>query len=108
MEVGQTVYLKPIRLSNAYRRSKDVKEDEIEKIGRVYVTLKRRGQFYINSRLEKTDFTSNYKLFLSKEELNLEMEKEDLESRIKNKFASFKLLNLSIDKLREIAKIIDC
>jgi hypothetical protein len=107
MEIGQTVYLKPIERGNAYRRDKSVKEAVIEKVGRKYVTVNRYGKFDIESRMQETNYSSDYELFESKEELYLIMEAEDLQKRIKNSIPHGKW-NLDIEKLRHIAAILNC
>jgi hypothetical protein len=108
MEIGQTVYLRPVEMGNAYRRDKSIKEAAVEKVGRKYVTIVRYGQFDIESRMQKTIYSSDYELFESKEELDLKMEVEDLGNRIKNSIHKYGKWNLEIDKLRQIATILNC
>jgi len=108
MEIGQTVYLRPVEMSNAYRRDKSIKEAIIEKVGRKYITVVRYGQFDIESRMQKTIYSSDYELFESKEELDLKMESEDLQSRIKNSIPKYGKWNLDIEKLRQITTILNC
>ena len=108
MEIGQTVYLRPVKMGNAYRRDKSIKEATVEKVGRKYVTIVRYGQFDIESRMQKTIYSSDYELFESKEELDLKMEVEDLGNRIKNSIHKYGKWNLGIDKLRQIATILNC
>lgn len=108
IKAGQTVYLKPLETGNAYRRDKSIKEAVILKIGRKYVTLGDYGQFHLNSQIEKTDYSPNYKYFTSKDEIELELDKKDLSDRIKNAIPKYKQLDLCIEKLRKIAKILNC
>lgn len=108
MEIGQTVYLRPVEMGNAYRRDKSIKEATVEKLGRKYVTIVGYGQFYIKTRMQKTIYRSDYELFESKEELDLKMEAEDLGDRIKNSIPKYEKWNLEIDKLRQIATILNC
>jgi len=108
MEIGQTVYLRPVEMGNAYRRDKSVKEAVIESIGRKYVTFKRYGQYYLDSRMEKTNFSSDYQFFESKEELDLKIEAEELANKIKNCMPKYGKWELDIDKLRKIAVILNC
>ena len=98
MKIGQTVYLRPVEMGNAYRRDKSIKEATVEKVGRKYVTIVRYGQFDIESRMQKTIYRSDYELFESKEELDLKMEAEDLSNRIKNSIHKYGKWNLDIDK----------
>ena len=108
MEIGQTVYLRPVKMGNAYRRDKSIKEAIIEKVGRKYITVVRYGQFDIESRMQKTIYSSDYELFENKEELDLKMESEDLQSRIKNSIPKYGKWNLDIEKLRQITTILNC
>ena len=108
MEIGQTVYLRPAKMGNAYRRDKSIKEAVVEKIGRKYVTVTRYGQFDMESRMQKTIYTSDYELFESKEELEMKIESEDLVSRIKNSIPKYGKWNIEIEKLRQIATILNC
>ena len=108
MEIGQTVYLRPVEMGNAYRRNKSIKEAIIEKVGRKYVTVNIYGQFYIESRMQKTNYSSYYELFENKEELDLKMEAEDLANRIKNSIPKYGKWDLDIEKLRQIFAILNC
>ena len=108
MEIGQTVYLRPVKMANAYRRDKSIKEAIIEKVGRKYITVVRYGQFDIESRMQKTIYSSDYELFENKEELDLKMESEDLQGRIKNSIPKHGKWNLDIEKLRQITTILNC
>ena len=108
MEIGQTVYLRPNEMGNTYRRDKSVKTSTITKIGRKYVTVERYGEFEIDSGRQKTKFSSNYTLYLDEDKLNLQIEKEDLSSRIKNSIPKYGKWDIEIKKLRQIATIINC
>jgi hypothetical protein len=108
MEIGQTVYLRPVEMGNAYRRDKSIKEATVEKVGRKYVTIVRYGQFDIESRLQKTTYGSDYELFENKEELDLIMEVEDLGNRIKNNIPKYGKWDIEVEKLRQIATILNC
>jgi len=108
MKIGQTVYLRPREMGNAYRRDKSIKKAIIEKVGRKYITVVRYGQFDIESRIQKTIYTSEYEFFVNKEELDLKMESEDLQGRIKNSIPKYGKWNLDIEKLRQITTILNC
>jgi len=109
MEIGQTVYLRPVEMGSAYRRDKTVKESVIEKVGRKYVTVSSYyGQFDIKTRMQKTMYSSDYKLYESKEELEEDLEGEDLANRIKKSIPDYGKWNLELKKLREIAAILNC
>jgi len=108
MEKGQTVYLRPVELGNAYRIDKSIKKDVVEKVGRKYVTLARYGKFDIKSGMEKTLLSSDYELFEDKEKLNLKIESEDLQQRIKNSIPKYGGWKIDIEKLRKITDILNC
>jgi hypothetical protein len=108
MEVGQTVYLKPENLGNAYRRDKSIKETIIEKIGRKYVTLKNYGQFEIETGKQKTEYSSDYKLYETKEEIESLLEIEDLTYRIKSEILKTNKIDASLENLRKIALLLNC
>tara|TARA_R110000822_G_scaffold228395_2_gene360825 strand:+ start:274 stop:600 length:327 start_codon:yes stop_codon:yes gene_type:complete len=108
MEIGQTVYLRPVKMGNAYRRDKSIKESIVEKVGRKYITIVGYGQFDIKSRKAKTNYSSDYEMFESKKELDLKIEAEDLVNRIENSIPKYGNWDLEIDKLRQIAIILNC
>lgn len=108
MEIGQTVYLKPEKFGNTYRRDKSIKETVIEKIGRKYVTLKTYGQFDIESGMQKTEYSSDYKLYESKEEIEILLETENLTHRIKTKILKRHEIDASLEILRQIALLLNC
>lgn len=108
MGIGQTVYLRPNKMGSAYRRDKSVKTSTITKIGRKYVTVERYGEFEISSGRQKTNYCAEYTLYLDKTKLILQLEKEDLSSRIKNCIPKYGKWDIEIEKLRQIATILDC
>ena len=108
MEIGQTVHLRPNVMGNAYRRDKSVKTSTITKIGRKYITVERYGEFVISNGRQKTKFTSEYTLYLNENELNLQLEQEDLAHRIKNNIPTYGKWNVDVEKLRQIASILNC
>lgn len=108
MEIGQIVYLRPNEMGNAYRRDKSVKTSTITKIGRKYVTVEGYGEFEISSGIQKTKFSADYALYLDEIKLNLQIEKEDLSRRIKNSIPKYGKWDIDIEKLRQIATILNC
>jgi hypothetical protein len=108
MEIGQIVYLRPVETGDAYRRDKKVKTSTITKIGRKYITVERFGQFEISNGIQKTNFSCDYALHLNENELNLHLEREDLTRKIKNSLPAYGKWDLEIEKLREIATILNC
>lgn len=108
MKVGQVVFLRPIKYGNAFRRDQSIREATIEKIGRKYVTISEYGQFYIEDGSKKTNYTTEYKLYFSKDELDSIIESESLTEKIRSSIPKYGKWNLGIEKLRQIADIINC
>lgn len=90
MKIGQTIYLKPI--GNAKRHSKDIKEAKISKIGRKYFNVEPSyyGRFFIDSMYQDCgEYISDYKAYLSKQEIEEEEEANLLYLKIKKQFESY-------------------
>lgn len=88
---GQTVYLLPVRLM-AYdylRIEKSIIETKVVSVGRKYITVECFGkiQFYINNDFrEVTNYSVDYKLFLSKEAIMDYFRRRKMEERISTAF----------------------
>ncbi len=95
MTVGQTIYLE--RHGNAARHRQDIIETKITKIGRKY--------FDISTMWEHSNFTSNYKAFLSKDELSDELERKTLLTKMRGVFTTHSN-PITVQQLRDIDKII--
>lgn len=108
IKIGQTVWLRPTEIGNAYRRDKEVKNSIITKIGTKYIHVQGFGEFFKDSGIEKTNFTPNYKLYYSQNQLRDDLENENLQRRIKEAILRHGKLKLELDKLRKIAKILNC
>ena len=106
MKIGQTVYLRPNPMGNAFRRNQNPIEAVVVKIGRKYVTLSNRLEFVIETGRQKTQGSSDYTMYVSKQELDDVLEKEHLKSKIKNAIPKYGEWTISLDKLREIDKIL--
>jgi hypothetical protein len=111
MQVKDKVWLKP--LNNQLRRSKEIKECVIKKIGRKYIEVENPDwdadiiKIEIETRREVTKYSPDWELYFSKQELLDEIEKEKLENDIKAIFGCYRGTDLSLDQLRRIKKIID-
>lgn len=108
MEIGQTVYLRPTKLGNAYRIDRDVKTSVITNIGRKYVYVERYGAFEITTGRQKTQYGADYVMYFDEEVLRLELEQEDLISRIRERMPTYGKWNIDVEKLRQIASILNC
>ena len=106
--IGQTVYLRPKKMGDAYRRNPNVVTSKIIKIGRKYVEVEKYGKFEILTGRQKIQYSADYVLFYSESSLNLTIEKEELEGRIRNSIPTLHTWDISIEKLRQIAEILNC
>ena len=100
IKVGQTVYLKFYNAS--------VKEATVLKVGRKYFITSYNEDMKINlSNLIMSDWPHYlyWRIYLTKEDADLEEEKQQLRSSIHLFFGTTKAKSLSIDVLREIKKL---
>lgn len=104
LQIGQDIYLKPT--GNAARGSKEIREGKITKIGNKYFeTDAYHGRFFIETLYHDAgQYTSNYKGYLSKQEILDEYESNRLFSKISE---HFRYRNpFTLDQLKAIDKII--
>lgn len=107
IEVGRKVYLKPVR--NAARGgNKAIIETEIVKVGRKYFEVDRgiERKYKIDTLELVSKYSPDYELYFSKQEILDEYEYENLFSKIQSKFAYWVKMDLTLDQLRRIVKII--
>ena len=108
-EVGQKVFLKPI--NNAVRDSTEVKEEIILKVGRKYFEVWdgenewSATKFHLDSLRQVTDYSPDYQLYFSKQELLDEQEANDLTKSIRRTFGNYGETKLTLDQLRRIHTI---
>lgn len=113
MQIGDKVFLKPI--NNAARGgNKEIKEYMIKKIGRKYFEVWdgiyefTTTKFYIGSNQQVTDYSPDWVIYFSKQEILDEYEFSQLTSNIREVFSVYGKVDLTLEQLREIKKIIDC
>lgn len=101
MRVGQTVYVKNLRRTS-------IEEDIITKIGHKYFYLKSypRVKFLKETKREYSEFTSDYKVYLDKEEIELENKTNKLKQKIGLYFRNNNLNSLTLTQLSQIENII--
>jgi hypothetical protein len=108
LSVGQKVYLKPI--NNAARGgNKEILEAEIVKVGRKYFELNRGliKKYSMENLEQVTEYTPDYKLYFSKQDILDEYETNSLYSEIESKFGAWAKKDLTLDQLRRIKAIIN-
>ncbi|MGG3890312.1 hypothetical protein [Metabacillus fastidiosus] len=111
--VGEKVYLKPV--NNAARGgNKEIREEYIIKIGRKYFFVGKEGEtnerlmvkFNIDDLRQVTDYSPNWIIYFSKQEILDTEESIKLTREIKEKFNTWGNVGLSLDQLKRIKDII--
>lgn len=112
MQVGDYVYLKPV--NNAARYGKhDIVENIIKKVGRKYFEVwdgeheYTITKFHLDTKRQVTNYSPDWILYFSKQEVINEQEHNKIISEIRKVFEGWSKVNLSLEQLREIKKIID-
>jgi len=112
--IGQTVYLVP----SMYKSRKPgvlFVEGEVVKIGRKYLTVivppytHTHYQFCIDSLVQKTDWTADYHLYLTAQEIFDQKERDKILQRLRRAFdfGSRKASNLTLAQLKQIDVILE-
>ncbi|MBD1379155.1 hypothetical protein IC621_02830 [Bacillus sp. IB182487] len=82
----------------------------MEKVGRKYIQVSFGGfqtyKYYKDSLEQVSDYAADFYLYLSKQEILDEQEISNLVSEIRSKFDRWGSVNLTLDQLRRISKII--
>jgi len=107
---GQIVYCEP-GTGWVRKRSEDIVEGSVEKIGKKYIYIKILGntyRFHKENLKQVTNYPASYYLYINKQEILDERESLKLYSYIKSHFDPYtpsKRLNL--DKLRQIKEVLE-
>ena len=115
LEVGQKVFLKPI--NNQARYIKDdilnnIEEYEIKKVGRKYFEVWQEQREYNTLKFEIEDksqginYSRNWILYFSVQEIIDEIEADKLTSKIRDLIGQYGKINLSLNQLKRITDII--
>ena len=105
MEIGQTVYLRPI--GNAARGSSKIEEVVITKVGRKYFETEGHGRFEIETmRQDGRGYVSNYQAYLSLEDIEQEKEQNRLVDEICKVFRGYGRPEVTFEQARAIADIL--
>lgn len=110
MEVGQIVYLKPS--GNQARVSSDIRKGEITKIGRKYFEVKTEGywretKFHKEGLRQVTEYTPDWQLYFSEQEILDEKEFNKLVDLLGDYFSWRSKVKLTLEQLRRIKEITD-
>ncbi|PGO29190.1 hypothetical protein CN984_12145 [Bacillus cereus] len=115
--VGQKVYLEPC--NNQSRRSKEIRESEVKKVGRKYFFVGNVGEehnqeylwikFYIKDLRQVTDYSPSWMLYFSRQEILDRQEYITLMSEISDLFRYGSSYHNRADKitLEQLRKIKD-
>lgn len=113
IKVGQTVYVLPVN----YRCSRDVynksvksqiQEVTVSKVGRVYFYLEKYCWLKFNLKTLQDMYPNTYQVYLSKEDLLKDVERQDLSLKILNDLSKLnQLKKMSLDQLKRIESIIE-
>lgn len=110
---GQTVYLLPVRfMAHDYLRiEKRIIETTVEAVGRKYIKVKHCGgiRFDINNEFrEVTNYSIDYKLFLSKEDIKEYFKRRKMEEQIVNALYYHRHVTgkMTLDELETVHNIV--
>ena len=109
LTLGQEIFLKLV--GNAARRyNNEPIKTKISKIGKkhFYVEMDSRIKFDVEDLSEVSDYSANYKVYLSEKELEDETKSKIIYDNIKKYFSGFSFNeSLTLEKLIAIEKIIN-
>jgi hypothetical protein len=109
MKVGQKIYLRPF--GNKARYSNTIEEATITKIGRKYFeaggSYGSYGRFYIDNLMhDNGQYVSNYKAYLSIEEIEQERESKGIWEKLRQFYFNSSKPQFSLTTLRKIDELI--
>lgn len=106
MKIGQEVFIK--RIGNAARHIKNpndlISKEIVESVGKKYFKLKnyRREKFSIKDMRDVSDYSSNYLVYESEQQIKDEMET----NKIRKFIESYPFGKLSLERLKEIEQML--
>jgi hypothetical protein len=105
MKVGQTVWVKEVRYRN---ENPELVEAMIESIGRKYFAVSGHyRRFCIDTKIEDVDSNYRARIYLDKEEYESDALHQRLSLEIRDKLRGYGKINLPLDTLKEIAKLLN-
>lgn len=113
INVGTPVFLKPVNDAARYGR-KEVLEKTVLKKGRKYFYVGNTGEtesrrmikFSLESMIQVTDYSADWELYLSTQEILDKEEKQKLMFDIRSAFDRWSSVDLTLDQLRRVHAII--
>ncbi|MGV4321238.1 beta barrel domain-containing protein [Bacillus mojavensis] len=114
IEVGVEVFLKPTERRGRTITDDDILERTILKVGRKYfhVGIKEKPdhrmiKFEIDGLMQATDYSPDWEVYFSKQDIFDEEKRKDLLFNIRSKFNRYVTNDLSLDQLKRINEIIN-
>ncbi|PYY28307.1 beta barrel domain-containing protein [Paenibacillus illinoisensis] len=113
MKSGDIVFLKAVGNNARYRNDTYVEEYVVGSIGRKYFDVYKDGnksrtiKFRLSGLRQHTDYSPDWKLYFSMQEILDEEESERLSGKLREIFNSYGKINLTLDQLRRISQIVN-
>lgn len=107
LSVGQTVWYKS--LSDRSRDDVSLKETKITNVGKKYFEIEERylGRFFKDTlKNDGGKYSSRYRIYLSKEQYENEVEANQICEELRDIFSSYSGKNIELSKLRAILSIV--
>ena len=107
LEVGQKVFLKSV--GNAARYGEKIREEVISKIGRKYFWVGKEGEtnerfmtkFNVEDLRQVTDYSADWVVYFSKQEILDEKESNELTREIRSKFDTWGKIDLTTGSIKK-------
>jgi hypothetical protein len=107
LQIGQTVYLKP-QGNRARGGNKEITTDRISSIGKQYFYLeKEKNKVSIETGLENSQYTADFRVYLSKQEIQDEYEANRLVYEIRDRIGQYGETKIPLYKLKKIIEILN-
>ena len=110
MKVGQIVYVKKVGNSARYCKEDElISEEVVEKVGNKYFYLKHytRVKFSIERMCDVSEYSYNYNVYLTRQEIEDETERDNKLDAIKREFSRYgKMSDISLEVIRQIYTIL--
>ena len=109
---GQTVYLLPVRMMKweYLRIEKQIRETKVVSVGRKYITVEYANTKFdiTNDFREVTNYSIEYKLYLSKEDIKNDIKRRQMEERISTAFhfPTYVTRKMTFDELETVFNIV--
>jgi hypothetical protein len=113
MKSGDIVFLKAVGNNARNRNDTYVEEYVVGSIGRKYFDVHKDGnkswtiKFRLDGLRQHTDYSPDWKLYFSMQEILDEEEFKKLSGKLRVKFGQYGKIDLTLDQLRRISQIVN-